>query len=185
MFLLHSLVWCDLQIRVLNLTLLCQPQQHYSICALKFILHIIYFFCGVFLSPCKFLICCSWLFCLLQSQTQKPALHFAVSHIILILDMTLSPLGWLQSLQDNQNSSENKFLQKEKRKTTSACAHTSDFFVSHIPLFPDQSCPTDCPKARDLTASKLLVILPKVGQPRNLAGLDTWKPHVPQLVSVL
>jgi len=85
-------------------------------------------------------------------------------------------------LQDNQHSSENKYLQKEKRRTTSACAHTSDFFVSHSPLFPGQSSPTDCPKAGDLRASRLLVILPKAGQPRNLAGLDTWKLHVPQLV---
>lgn len=116
-----------------------------------------------FFPHCKFLTCCSWGFCLLQSQTHKPALNFAASHIVLILDMILSPLGWFQSLQDNQHSSENNFLQKEKRKPVSACTHASDYFVSHSPLFSRQSCLMDCPRARDLTASKLLVVLPKVG----------------------
>lgn len=88
------------------------------------------------------------------------------------------------SLQENQVSSENKCLQKEKKeKTMSACAQMSNLFARTSPLFPWKSCPMDCPKARDLTASKLLVMLSKFGQPRNLACLDTWKPPVPQLVN--
>lgn len=111
-------------------------------------------------------------------------MHYTANHIVHILDMNLSPLGWFQRTICKTTDTFQKINVQKKRTTTSAYAQISDFFLSSSPLFPGPCCPMDCPKARDLTALKLLVIFPEHGQPRNPSGLDTWKPHFPQLISV-
>lgn len=184
MFLLHPLVWHDLQIRVLNLSLLWPATAILQYLGLKISPSHNLFLCFFFPSANSLNVAHNFFaFCRARLTNQQCALLPAMLSSSLTWSCLL--LADFRVCKITSRLQKTNFYKKKKGKTTSACAHISDFFVSHSPLFPGQSCPMDCPKARELTASKPLVILPKAGQPRNLAALDTWKPHIPQLASVL
>lgn len=112
---------------MLNLSLLCQSQQHYSICALKFILHTICFFCIFFFPTANSLHVAHGVFAFCRARLTNQ--HWTLLPAILSSSLTWSCLlladfrvckitSTLQKIIFYKKKKENLYLLAPMRQTT-------------------------------------------------------------------